>query len=125
MTGEVSLHGSVEAVGGIAQKIVAAAHHQRRTDPAANAADLRDVPDDVLGKIEIITVERMEEVLQYALLPAPRGARGPELTSWRADSETSAYPSTLTSHARDRDIQEARAVVHRQLRRWATCDTAM
>jgi hypothetical protein len=75
MTGEVSLHGSVEAVGGIPQKIVAAAHHQRRTViiPAANAADLRDVPDDVLGKIEIITVERIEDVLQYALLPTLEG----------------------------------------------------
>lgn len=76
MTGEVSLHGSVEAVGGIPQKIVAAAHHQRRTViiPAANAADLRDVPDDVLGKIEIITVERIEDVLQYALLPTLDGS---------------------------------------------------
>ncbi len=75
MTGEVSLHGSIEAVGGVPQKIVAAAHHQRRTViiPAANAADLRDVPDDVLGKIEIVTVERIEEVLQHALLPSVVG----------------------------------------------------
>lgn len=72
MTGEVSLHGHVGAVGGIAQKIVAAAHHQRRTIiiPAGNAGDLRDVPDDVLGKIEVVTVEKIEEVLQHALLPA-------------------------------------------------------
>lgn len=71
MTGEVSLHGHIGAVGGIAQKIVAAARHQRRTIliPAANAADLRGVPDDVLGKIEVVTVERIEEVLQHALLP--------------------------------------------------------
>jgi ATP-dependent Lon protease len=71
MTGEVSLHGHVGAVGGIAQKIVAAAYHQRRIIiiPASNAADLRDVPDDVLGKIEVVTVERVEEVLQHALLP--------------------------------------------------------
>ncbi len=71
MTGEISLHGHVGPVGGVATKIVAAAHHQRRTIiiPAANASDLRDVPDDVLGKIEVVTVERIEEVLQHALLP--------------------------------------------------------
>jgi ATP-dependent Lon protease len=69
MTGEVSLHGHVGPVGGIAQKIVAAHHHQRRLViiPAQNAGDLRDVPDDVLNQIEIKTVERIEEVLQYAL----------------------------------------------------------
>jgi ATP-dependent Lon protease len=75
MTGEVSLHGHVGAVGGIPTKIVAAAHHQRRTIiiPAANASDLREVPDDVLGKIEVVTVDRIEDVLREALLP-PEGA---------------------------------------------------
>jgi ATP-dependent Lon protease len=74
MTGEVSLHGHVGAVGGVARKIVAAAHHQRKMViiPAQNALDLRDVPDDVLSRIEVVTVERIDDVLRYAL-----GGSGP------------------------------------------------
>lgn len=70
MTGEVSLHGSVEPVGGVAQKIVAADRHHRKhvIIPARNAVDLKDVPDDVLSRIEVHTVERIEEVLALALL---------------------------------------------------------
>lgn len=73
MTGEVSLHGSVERVGGVPQKIAAAAHHQRRMVliPAGNADELRDVPDDLLGKIEVVTVARIEDVLERALLAPP------------------------------------------------------
>jgi ATP-dependent Lon protease len=71
MTGEVSLHGHVGAVGGIAQKVVAAHYHQRKVViiPAQNAGDLRDVPDDVLNQIEVLTVERIEDVLRIALMP--------------------------------------------------------
>lgn len=84
MTGEVSLHGHVGAVGGVAQKIVAAAHHQRKMViiPAQNALDLRDVPDEVLSKIDVVTVERMEEVLHHALgTTAPALGANPAVAS--------------------------------------------
>jgi ATP-dependent Lon protease len=76
MTGEVSLHGHIGAVGGIAHKLVAAAHHQRKKVliPAQNAGDLRDVPDEILNQLEIVTVERIEEVLEHALIPVAIGA---------------------------------------------------
>jgi ATP-dependent Lon protease len=53
----------------VARKIVAAAHHQRKMViiPAQNALDLRDVPDDVLSRIEVVTVERIDDVLRHAL----------------------------------------------------------
>lgn len=71
MTGEVTLHGFVGPVGGIPQKVKAAALHHRKLViiPAQNAADLRDVPDDVLTSVEVKTVNRIEEVLSIALEP--------------------------------------------------------
>jgi len=69
MTGEVSLHGNVEGVGGVAKKIIAAAQHQRKMViiPVQNAKELEDVPDEVLEKIEVKTVERIEQVLELAI----------------------------------------------------------
>jgi ATP-dependent Lon protease len=76
MTGEVTLHGFVGAVGGIPHKIKAAALHHRKLViiPAQNAADLRDVPDDVLTSVEVKTVSRIEEVLEIALGVPPSGS---------------------------------------------------
>jgi ATP-dependent Lon protease len=73
MTGEVTLHGFVGQVGGIVHKLKAAVQHQRKLViiPAQNAADLRDVPDDILTAVEIRTVSRIEEVLELALERAP------------------------------------------------------
>jgi ATP-dependent Lon protease len=48
----------------------AALHHRKLVIiPAQNAADLRDVPDDVLTSVEVKTVNRIEEVLRIALEP--------------------------------------------------------
>jgi ATP-dependent Lon protease len=48
----------------------ASLHHRKLVIiPAQNAADLRDVPDDVLTSVEVKTVNRIEEVLRIALEP--------------------------------------------------------
>lgn len=71
MTGEVTLRGKVLEVGGIKEKVLAASRAGLRQIilPHGNERDLlREVPDDVRNEIEFHFVERMEEVIELALL---------------------------------------------------------
>ncbi|HEU5318345.1 MAG TPA: endopeptidase La, partial [Chloroflexota bacterium] len=71
MTGEVTLRGKVLAIGGVKQKSLAAHRAGIKTLvlPAQNKKDLPDVPKDVRKGLRIVWVEKVEEVLQHALLP--------------------------------------------------------
>ena len=74
MTGEISLRGVVMPVGGIKEKVVAAARAGIRTVilPARNRRDLEDIPDSVRAKLEFVWAEKIEDVLARALeAPAP------------------------------------------------------
>ncbi len=66
MTGEVSLEGTVNAIGGLPEKLMAAqrAGVVRAFIPKDNVDDLRDVAEEVKEKLEIIPVETVSEVLQ-------------------------------------------------------------
>ena len=65
MTGEVSLRGGVNPIGGLPEKLMAAqrAGVRRVLIPADNADDLRDVPAEVKDQLEIIPVKTVEEIL--------------------------------------------------------------
>ncbi len=71
MTGEVTLRGRVLAIGGVKQKALAANRSGIKTLilPAQNKNDLADIPKDVRKGLRIIWVERVDEVLEHALLP--------------------------------------------------------
>jgi predicted ATP-dependent protease len=58
-------------VGGIKGKILAArrAGIKRVILPARNRSDLRDIPEDALRNLEIIFVERIDELLPQVLTP--------------------------------------------------------
>ena len=77
MTGEVTLRGKVLEIGGVKEKVLAAhrAGIRRVILPAGNERDLRDVPDDVRNGMRFHFVERMDEVVQLALLNRPARAR--------------------------------------------------
>ncbi len=69
MTGEATLRGRVLPVGGIKEKVLAA-HRlglRRVILPSASAGELREVPQDVRDDLDIVLVERMEQVLSAAL----------------------------------------------------------
>ncbi len=70
LTGEVTLRGRVLPVGGIKEKILAAhrAGIKKVILPADNNKDLSEVPSHVRRKIECITVEHMDEVINKVLL---------------------------------------------------------
>jgi ATP-dependent Lon protease len=71
MTGEVTLTGKVLPIGGLKEKLIAAykAKMKRVLIPSKNyKRDLKDIPDEVKDNIEIIAVDRVEEVLKYGLV---------------------------------------------------------
>src|SRR5437762_2382249 len=80
MTGELTLRGRVLPIGGLKEKLTAAARAgvKRVLVPARNKSDLVEVPDEVKQLLEITPVETIDEGLARALLdPTPRvsGAR--------------------------------------------------
>ncbi len=66
MTGEVSLRGVVTPIGGLPEKLMAAQRAGISTVfiPKENEDDLREVPDEVKNKLEIIPVDHVTEVLE-------------------------------------------------------------
>jgi ATP-dependent Lon protease len=69
MTGEITLRGKVLPVGGVKDKILAAARAglTKIILPAENERDLEDIPADVREKMEFHLVESMDEVVVLAL----------------------------------------------------------
>ncbi len=69
MTGEITLRGKVLPVGGVKDKILAAARAgiTRIILPADNERDLEEIPQDVRDHIEFHLVESMDEVVIVAL----------------------------------------------------------
>ena len=66
MTGEVSLQGGVNPIGGLPEKLLAAqrAGVKKVFIPADNVDDLRDVPEEVRQNLEIVPVEEAAQVLK-------------------------------------------------------------
>src|SRR6267143_1231947 len=78
MTGEITLRGRVLPIGGLKEKLLAALRGGMKTVliPEENAKDLVEIPDSVKSGMEIIPVNRMDEVLARAL------TRKPEPIEW-------------------------------------------
>lgn len=71
MTGEVSLNGSVNAIGGLPEKLMAAqrAGVKHVFIPEENMDDLRDVADEVKEALEITPVKKVTDVLNALKIP--------------------------------------------------------
>ena len=74
MTGEISLRGLVLPVGGIKEKVVAAARAGLASVilPARNRKDYDDIPESARNSLRFRWAERVEEVTEAALEPAAR-----------------------------------------------------
>jgi ATP-dependent Lon protease len=72
MTGEISLRGLVLPVGGIKEKVVAAAAAgiTRVMLPARNRRDFDDIPEDVRKTLQFVWLEKVEDAVEQALSPA-------------------------------------------------------
>lgn len=87
MTGEITLRGRVLPIGGLKEKLLAAARGGLKTVliPEENAKDLVEISDTIKKGLEIVPVSRMDEVLARALV------RKPEPIEW--DEENNAKPA--------------------------------
>jgi ATP-dependent Lon protease len=83
MTGEITLRGRVLPIGGLKEKLLAALRSGVKTVliPKENVRDLKEIPEIVTKGMEIVPVERMEEVLKHALV------RMPEPIDWTYDEK--------------------------------------
>jgi ATP-dependent Lon protease len=93
MTGEISLRGLVLPIGGVKEKVLAAARANITTVmlPARNRKDLEDVPDAARERVRFVWLERVEDAIAAALEPAEE--RG-------AESQSAPFASTEKRAAR-------------------------
>ncbi len=72
MTGSLSIRGEVLAVGGVTAKIEAAAQSgiKKVVIPRVNLKDVL-IEDKYVGKIQIVPVENLREILEHALVTGP------------------------------------------------------
>jgi len=77
MTGELTLRGKVLPIGGLKEKLLAAARSGITTAiiPAANAPELTEIPAHVTSKMTVRPVRTMDEVLEIALARPLGGAK--------------------------------------------------
>jgi ATP-dependent Lon protease len=69
MTGEITLRGQVLPIGGIKQKVLAAARVGINTVilPQRNEPDLEDIPEEIREKMNFVFAERVDDVFAAAL----------------------------------------------------------
>ena len=73
MTGEITLRGEVLAIGGLKEKLLAAHRGgiKRVLIPKDNERDLKEIPDNIKGDLEIHPVQWIDDVLELALEKSP------------------------------------------------------
>lgn len=69
MTGEITLRGAVLPIGGLKEKLLGAqrAGINKVLIPKDNMTDLKDVPEEVMKQLTVISVETVEDVLRETL----------------------------------------------------------
>ena len=77
MTGEITLRGRVLPIGGLKEKAMAAHRAGLKTliVPKKNQKDMVEIPKKILGDLEFVLVEHMDEVVGKALLPAKKNTK--------------------------------------------------
>jgi len=101
MTGEITCGDACLPIGGLKEKLLAAARGGIKTVliPDDNAKDLTEISDAIKGGMEIIPVARLDDVLSRALV------RPPVPIVWEEDTKVPVKPDTgdeapggLTAH---------------------------
>lgn len=69
MTGEITLRGRILPIGGLKEKTLAAKQSGMKTVlvPAKNEKDVEEISEEIKSGLDIVYVERMEEVLKLAI----------------------------------------------------------
>ena len=93
MSGEITLRGKVLSVGGIKEKVMAAARAniKKVVLPVGNKKDLTEVPAEIREGLEFVFAERVEDVWREALIPiymAKPGSRKFDQSEFEAERRT-------------------------------------
>ncbi len=98
MTGEITLRGEVLQIGGLKEKLLAAARGGIKTViiPQQNVPDLKEIPENVKSALDIKPVKWIDEVLVLALTEQTKPL--PDLLS------KSAEPITVSSSLSEEDL---------------------
>ena len=69
LTGELTLSGRILPVGGVRGKILAARRAGIKTVilPLRNEADLKDIPANIIGDLNIVTADEIEKIVELVL----------------------------------------------------------
>jgi ATP-dependent Lon protease len=70
MTGEITLRGRVLPIGGLKEKLLAAKNAGMAIVcvPKENEKDLHEISDEIIGGMEILPVEHMDQVIRAAFV---------------------------------------------------------
>src|ERR1700757_2439194 len=106
MTGEITLRGRVLPIGGLKEKLLAAARGGMKTVliPEENAKDLVEISESIKKGLDIVPVSRMDEVLARALVGKPEAIEWDEKKAKPTETSVTTEPaveeetSTLTAH---------------------------
>ncbi|MEO6381890.1 MAG: S16 family serine protease, partial [Nitrobacter sp.] len=100
MTGEITLRGRVLPIGGLKEKLLAAARGGIKTVliPDDNAKDLTEISDAIKGGLDIIPVARMDEVIARALVRQPKPIVWEEDPKLPVTDATDEAAGGLTAH---------------------------
>ena len=73
MTGEITLRGRILPIGGLKEKLLSASRGgiTKVLIPDENEKDLKDVPEEIKKKLEIVLVKHLDDVIQHALEKLP------------------------------------------------------
>lgn len=96
MTGEITLRGEVLAIGGLKEKLLAAVRGgiSKALIPHENVKDLAEIPETIKGRIEIVPVKWIDQVLEHALATQPVAL--PETVETPATEATTTDNSVVT-----------------------------
>ena len=102
MTGEITLRGEVLPIGGLKEKLLAAVRGglAKVLIPEENVRDLADIPDNIKGKLEIVPVKWIDQVLELALERVPVALPDESASGEAAGTENPENPpaKTLLTH---------------------------
>ncbi|HCR97777.1 endopeptidase La [Halomonas sp.] len=98
MTGEVNLRGEVLPIGGLKEKLLAARRGGIKTVliPEENRRDLKEVPENIKGALDIRPVRWIDDVLAVALV-SDENDEGTSLKSAEKGAKTSFTSSTVAN----------------------------
>ncbi|MCG2634585.1 MAG: endopeptidase La [Gammaproteobacteria bacterium] len=101
MTGEITLRGEVLPIGGLKEKLLAAARGGIKTVliPMDNKKDLADIPETISKQLQIIPVRWIDEVFSRALAETPEpGIRRPSGATTTPKQQAEKKTSEVQTH---------------------------